>query len=225
VSGADEDYRRVIKMFEIDEEYFTELANLKKLRNILQDLPEFAHVPKVDRAPMMLTEAITGRSYKAIMTSLPLCVPIRPKRGGKLLKRTQCLQILKTLEAVHAKRMFHCDIKPSNILMDGDLVVLCDWGSAVFAKGTDPLPVRSVGTTGYCDFTLKWPSRPNASHDLMALVRTIYANYTQQVVPCDKDKTDAFWEEAFLDSSLWKKAMQYARLANYAQLKKVFMLL
>eukprot|EP00597_Dinobryon_sp_UTEXLB2267_P018106 CAMPEP_0201114344 /NCGR_PEP_ID=MMETSP0812-20130820/78350_1 /ASSEMBLY_ACC=CAM_ASM_000668 /TAXON_ID=98059 /ORGANISM="Dinobryon sp., Strain UTEXLB2267" /LENGTH=499 /DNA_ID=CAMNT_0047377975 /DNA_START=426 /DNA_END=1926 /DNA_ORIENTATION=- len=223
VSSGDDD-PRVMKLFEIDEEYYTELENLNKLRDILQSRPEFAHVPKVDRALMVVTEAISGRKYKVIM-SLPLCVPIRPKRGGKVLTRTHCVDILNTLEAVHAENLFNCDIKPSNVLMDGDVVVLCDWGSAVFARGNDPLPVRSVGTIGFCDFTLETPSIPNASHDLMALVRTVYANYTHQVVPSDKVRADAFWKRNFLKFSIWKKAMEYARDANYTLLKKVLMLL
>ena len=223
VSKEDED-PRVLKLFENREEYKTELRNLKKIRDILQNRPEYAHVPKIDRPLIKVIEAISGRKYRAIM-SLPLCVPIRPQRGGSLLERPHYLQLLSTLEVVHAERLFNCDIKPSNVLMHGDDAVLCDWGSAAFAIGDDPLPKRSIGTIGYCDFTLLEPAPPDASHDLMALVRTVYANYTHQLVSSDQNEADEFWEENFRKDSLWRKAMKYASKANYAKLKKLFLLL
>jgi serine/threonine protein kinase len=223
VSKEDED-PRVLKLFVKPDEYITELGNLNKIRDILQDRPEYAHVPKIDRPLMKVIETISGREYQALM-SLPLCVPIGPQRGGSLLQRPHYLQLLNTLEVVHAERLFNCDIKPSNVLMYGDDSVLCDWGSAVFAKDEDPLPVRSFGTIGYCDFTLLEPAPPYPSHDLMALVRTVYANYTHQLVSSDQSKADEFWEENFRKGSLWKKAMKYASEANYAKLKKVFLLL
>ena len=173
---------------------------------------------------MIVTETISGQKYRALM-SLPLCVPIRPRRGGSLLRRKHFLQLLDTLEALHAGRMFNCDIKPSNVLMHGDNVVLCDWGSAAFAIGDDPLPKRSVGTIGYCDFTLLEPAPPSASHDLMALVRTVYSNYTLQHVSSDQNTANAFWEENFRQDSLWWNAMKYAREADYTKLKKMFLLL
>jgi serine/threonine protein kinase len=194
------------------DEYDTELSNLNKLHGILQNNILFNHVPKIINFQMMVTETISGLKYRALM-SLPLCVPIRPEpeRGGRLLRSSQYLQLLNTLEAVHAGGMFNCDIKPSNVLMHGDNVVLCDWGSAVFGIGNNPLPKRSVGTIGYCDFTLIKPAPPDASHDLMALVRTVYANYTGQHVPSDQNMANAFWEENFRSTdSQWTKAMNYA---------------
>jgi serine/threonine protein kinase len=91
----------------------------------------------------------------------------------RCLSRPHYLQLLNTLEAVHAGGMFNCDIKPSNVFMHGDNVVLCDWGSAAFAVGDDPLLSHRVGSIGFCDLTL---TSPDAPHDSMALVRT--------VIPC-----------------------------------------
>ena len=212
-----------LKVFENLDEYDTELSNLNQLHGILQNKLEFNHVPKIMNFHMMVTETISGKKYRALM-SLPLCVPIRPERGGRLLRSSHFLQLLNTLEAVHAGGMFNCDIKPSNVMMHGDNVVLCDWGSAVFTIGDDPLPKRTVGTIGYCDFTLIKPSPPDASHDLMALVRTVYANYTFQHVPSDQNTANEFWEENFRSiDSQWTKAMNYAREVDYAKLREMFL--
>ena len=212
-----------LKVFMKSDEYDTELSNLNKLHGILQNKLEFNHVPKIMNFHMMVTETISGMKYGALM-SLPLCVPIRPERGGRLLRSSHFLQLLNTLEAVHAGGMFNCDIKPSNVLMHGDNVVLCDWGSAVFTIRNNPLPKRSVGTIGYCDFTLIKPAPPDASHDLMALVRTVYANYTGQHISSDQNMTNAFWEENFQSiDSQWTEAMNYAREVDYAKLKEMFL--
>ena len=162
--------------------------------------------------------------YSALMSLLLHCVPIRPERGGRLLRSSHFLQLLNTLEAVHAGGMFNCDIKPSNVLMHGDNVVLCDWGSAVFTIFNNPLPKRSVGTIGYCDFTLIKPAPPDASHDLMALVRTVYANYTFQHISSDQNTANEFWEANFRSiDSMWTKVMNYAREVDYAKLREMFL--
>jgi len=96
-SSGDDDCPRVMKLFENNDEYNTELANLKKLRDIRKNLPDFAHVSKLNRA-QFVTKVISGRVYSAI-------IPYRRVRqsdrrvGGQLLKQSHCLQILKTLEA------------------------------------------------------------------------------------------------------------------------------
>ena len=213
---------RVLKLFEKEDEYTAELTNLNKLGNSLQGVPQFKHVPHVDRQLMLVTEAISGREYQGII-SLPLCVPIRPQRCGKRLERQHYLQLLSTLKLVHAKRMYNADIKPSNVMMHGDDAVICDWGAAVFATGDSAIPETRTGTIGYSDFTLLLQAAPNASHDLMALVRTIYANYTHQRVPSDQDGADFFWQENFREGSLWKTAMEYALEVNYDKLEEVFM--
>ena len=223
VVGGNEEEPCALKLFESLDEYNKELRNLNKLGDIMQDRPEKEHVPKI-RKLVTVKETISGRYYRALI-SLPLCVSIRPQRDGSLLRRKHFLQLVDTLEALHAGRMFNCDIKPSNVLMHGDNVVLCDWGSAVFAIGDDPLPKRSVGTIGYCDFTLLEPAPPSASHDLMALVRTVYSNYTLQHVSSDQNTANAFWEENFRQDSLWWNAMKYAREADYTKLKEMFLLL
>jgi serine/threonine protein kinase len=221
---TDKDRKRlVVKVFEKQDEYEVELVNLRQLGNIL---PGSKHVPRIIRPLVMVKEHTSSQEYKAIMT-LPLCEVIRPQRDGLLLQRPHYLQLLHTLHKVHDEHMYNCDVKPCNILLNGNNAVFCDWGSAVFASDGDPtsLPERSVGTVGYSDFNLRVPSPPDASHDLMALVRTVYANYTDQVVPSKEDTADSFWEEKFRNGSLWRKAMVCAQAKNYDGLEQLFLLL
>ncbi|PIA60092.1 hypothetical protein AQUCO_00400761v1 [Aquilegia coerulea] len=44
--------------------------------------------------------------------------------------RNYCFQILKGLDYMHKNGWFHCDLKPDNILVSGDLIKLADLGSA-----------------------------------------------------------------------------------------------
>lgn len=167
---------------------------------------------------------MSGQNYRAIM-SLPLCMPIRPQRSGWLLARSHYLQMLCTLKLIHEHHMYNGDIKPSNVLLHNDIVVMCDWGSAVFGTEDAELQERSVGTVGYSDFTLREPAIPAASHDLMALVRTVYANYTHQAVPGNQEQAEKFWAQSFRNGSMWSAAMDHAKELDYAKLEQVFRML
>lgn len=209
-------------MFERPEEYRTEIDNLTRLAQILRHRAEYAHVLQLNNDSLKkVTDVVSGSVNCAILT-LPVCSHIRPRRGGRRLKKRHIAQLLDTLEAVHSGGMVNCDIKPANILLDGNDAVICDWGSAVFPGPDGTRPVHSVGTVGYCDFLLRKPVIPHPAHDLKALVRIVYANYCNELADSNQARADAFWAGCFADKSIWKKAIKCAENGNYVSLSKLF---
>jgi hypothetical protein len=225
VSGddeANEQETRTLKVFERPEEYRTEVDNLTRLAQILRHRAEYAHVPQLNNdSSKKVTDVVSGSVYCAILT-LPVCSHIRPVRGGRRLKQRHIAQLLDTLEAVHSGGMVNCDIKPANILLDGNDAVICDWGSAVFPGPDGSRPVHSVGTVGYCDYLLRKPVIPHPAHDLMALVRTVYANYCNELVDSNQARVDAFWAECFAEETIWMAAMKCAENCKFKKLRKLF---
>lgn len=185
------------------------------------------HVPTIESRSdvMTLKEVISKVDYYGYVAK-PLCVPIRPQLEGVMLSRSHVTQLLNVFRALHAANIFHGDIKPKNILIDnssGQLlstanVVICDWGSAMTAEDIENNVQRhSLGTIGYDDFSLhNRSSFPSAVNDLKALVRTVYANYTDQFVPSeDQQEANDFWTEHISEGSLWADAMEAAEKADH----------
>jgi hypothetical protein len=99
--------------------YDAEFANLKRLGEIFGPNP---HVPHLDKDVGTVTEVVRGIMHVAII-SLPVCAPVLPQPGGQRLRAAHYVQLLEVLQHAHQHRMYHCDVKPDNILMHGDHVV------------------------------------------------------------------------------------------------------
>lgn len=210
----------VLKMFQQQHDHDREARNLQRLHQILGGNALRRHIPQLVQSGVLVEETIHHCHFLAILTK-QVCMPIRPRRGGAILRKDHYHQVLDTLQAVHAQAMFHCDVKPSNIMLDAGKAVLIDWGCAVYASEETPLGLRSVGTVGYSDFTLQMPAVASAAHDLMALVRTAFVNYTDQEPPSEQADANAFWTQCFHNTSLWTYAMQLAKEVKYDELKTV----
>jgi hypothetical protein len=201
--------------------YDAEFANLKRLGEIFGPNP---HVPHLNKDVGTVTEVVRGIMHVAII-SLPVCAPVQPQPGGQRLRAAHHVQLLEVLQHAHQHRMYHCDVKPDNILMHGNTAILADWGISMFTTDNKRLPSVRQGTVGFSDFTLKAPGRPRAKHDLQAFVRTVYASYTDQHVPSVQREADEFWATQVRPGSMWERMLQRAKKKDYEGLKSDLTLL
>jgi serine/threonine protein kinase len=83
--------------------------------------------------------------------------------------------ILATLDAIHRAGVIHRDVKPSNILVDGDALRLTDFGIALF--GDDPTLTAAgsvLGTPAYMAPEQALGQRPGPQADIYGLGATLY---------------------------------------------------
>jgi serine/threonine protein kinase len=138
---------------------------------------------------------------------------VLPVHSGVRARKTEFVKLLQVLEDAHKLKICHRDVKPHNIFIDETgRVILNDWSSAVEA-GTD---VPWVGTPAFYDKPLCESHSPQPSDDLVALVRSVYAMYTNELPIMGT--TNNLMEQ----SVIWSKALQYARECNYNKLRRFF---
>ncbi|MFE1831838.1 ABC transporter substrate-binding protein [Streptomyces yangpuensis] len=119
-------------------------------------------------APVIVMELIRGESLAAAIRS-----------GGRLPVRRVAqigAAVLDALTEAHKARIVHRDIKPDNVLLAKDRVVLTDFGIAHLADATTKLSHSGIviGTPQYMAPEQLEGKRPTAANDLWALGATLY---------------------------------------------------
>jgi hypothetical protein len=121
--------------------------------------------------PWIVMELVGGQSLAAAIREHELLTERRTAEIGLL--------VLDALRAAHREGILHRDVKPANILIDGDRVVLTDFGIAAIDDATALTATgQLVGSPAYLA-----PERINgkpatAAADLWALGVTLYATVT-----------------------------------------------
>ncbi|MEU5811097.1 ABC transporter substrate-binding protein [Streptomyces sp. NPDC047718] len=119
-------------------------------------------------APVIVMELVRGQSLAAALRS-----------GGRLpVQRVAEIgaAVLDALAEAHRARIIHRDIKPDNVLLAKDRVVLTDFGIAHLADATTKLSHSGIviGTPHYMPPEQLEGKRPTPANDLWALGATLY---------------------------------------------------
>ncbi|MEV4947329.1 bifunctional serine/threonine-protein kinase/ABC transporter substrate-binding protein [Streptomyces sp. NPDC053755] len=119
-------------------------------------------------APVIVMELIRGESLAAAV-----------RRQGRLPAQRVAeigSAMLDALAEAHAARIVHRDIKPDNVLLAKDRVVLTDFGIAHLADATTKLSHSGtvIGTPQYMPPEQLEGKRPTPANDLWALGATLY---------------------------------------------------
>lgn len=118
--------------------------------------------------PWIIMEYVPGRSLADMIESAG---PVPPAQAAEI-----GLQILDALRAAHAAGIVHRDVKPANVLLEGDRVVLTDFGIA--ALEGDATITQSGLILGTPAFMAPEQARGNQAterSDLWSLGATLYA--------------------------------------------------
>ncbi|MUN37059.1 WD40 repeat domain-containing serine/threonine protein kinase [Actinomadura litoris] len=120
-----------------------------------------------DERPWIVMEFVPGRTLADEIAGGPL-PPERVAQIGALM--------LDGLRAAHAAGVTHRDVKPGNVLLDGDRVILTDFGIAA-AEGMTALTASGaiLGTPSYMAPEQARSGAASPASDLWSLGATLYA--------------------------------------------------
>ncbi|MFA1540703.1 serine/threonine-protein kinase [Actinomadura monticuli] len=121
-----------------------------------------------DGRPWIVMELIRGRSLAQLLA----------EQGAVPARRVAAigLAMLDALSAAHAQGVVHRDVKPANVLLEGDRVVLTDFGiAAVEGDATLTGSGAVLGTPAYMSPEQVRGERATPASDLWALGATLYA--------------------------------------------------
>ncbi|MFF5259193.1 serine/threonine-protein kinase [Actinomadura viridis] len=121
-----------------------------------------------DGRPWIIMELVRGRSLEQLLADRRALPPGQVAAIG--------LAMLDALSAAHAQGVVHRDVKPANVLLEGDRVLLTDFGIA--ALEGDATITRSgmvLGTPAYMSPEQVEGKAVTPASDLWSLAATLYA--------------------------------------------------
>ncbi|WP_218826222.1 serine/threonine-protein kinase [Actinomadura mexicana] len=121
-----------------------------------------------DGRPWIIMELVRGRSLEQLLAEQRALPPSQVAAIG--------LAMLDALSAAHAQGVVHRDVKPANVLLEGDRVLLTDFGIA--ALEGDVTITRSgtvLGTPAYMSPEQVEGKAVTPASDLWSLAATLYA--------------------------------------------------
>jgi len=97
-----------------------------------------------------IPKIVTSDNY---FITFPVYKRLQTIAFGDKLSAEQMVALVALLQQVHNKNIFHRDLRPENILLDGNNVVLIDWGYSVNGQTEGP-----AGTASFCakEYALMW---------------------------------------------------------------------
>ncbi|WP_143121209.1 serine/threonine-protein kinase, partial [Streptosporangium canum] len=121
-----------------------------------------------DGRPWIVMELIHGQSLEHLLTEQEALPEQQIAAIG--------LAMLEALSAAHSHRIVHRDVKPANVLLEGDRIVLTDFGiAAVEGDATLTRPGTVLGTPAYMSPEQIAGQTVTPASDLWSLAATLYA--------------------------------------------------
>ena len=199
----------VVKVFEGEDE-----EAMNNEQSMLTTLSEIENIPKcLGVFPVLVDGQLSTK--KALVCS-PVGDVVLPIKYGRSSRGSHLSDLVTILEQAHRKGIVHRDVKPENIFLVNDTVLLNDWG--ISCEGSDEF-IPWKGTEAYCDPPTRNDTHcPRPASDLRSLVRCAYAmTVLETEVPRNMD----FWA-CRLASGLWKRGMDAADMLDYNALRIFF---
>jgi serine/threonine protein kinase len=130
--------------------------------------------------------------------------------------------LVQIVKIAHEKELFHRDIKPTNMYLNDDEILLNDWGSSK-QLNTSIEKKDWLGTYGFSvttDERLKngWSDK---TCDLVSVVRSAYVFVTKENPRISDDNGAAFWNEKIRVGTLWHEAVLLAEQKEYDALSQL----
>jgi hypothetical protein len=119
--------------------------------------------------PSVIAETVTTDRFRVLVVS-PWADCVEPIPGGSRVDSQHITDLVRVLQIVHTKlKICHRDVKPWNIFIYDNNIILSDWGSARSSLS----PVTWEGTLGFYEgyFGEEYPL---PSNDLIALLKSAY---------------------------------------------------
>ncbi|MFB4311974.1 serine/threonine-protein kinase, partial [Actinomadura sp. GTD37] len=121
-----------------------------------------------DGRPWIVMELIHGQSLEHLLAERKALPDQQVAAIG--------LAVLEALSAAHEQRVVHRDVKPANVLLEGDRIVLTDFGiAAVEGDATLTRPGAVLGTPTYMSPEQVAGRAVTPASDLWSLAATLYA--------------------------------------------------
>jgi serine/threonine protein kinase len=175
----------------------TARARFQREAQLLAEI-EHPHVVKVYEAgvaegiPYMVMEVVRGGSLED-----------SPPEGDPT---ELFLQAAEALEELHARGLVHRDVKPGNLLLDGERLVLADFGVVHAPDRTQLTATGAVpGTLGFLAPEAFQGASPTPAWDWWAMGVSIYA-VLEDKLPYGKDQISSFYGGYVPPPRPWKKA-------------------
>ncbi|MEM9806039.1 MAG: serine/threonine-protein kinase, partial [Cyanobacteria bacterium P01_D01_bin.56] len=124
--------------------------------------------------PYLVMDFIPGQPLSALI------FPGRPLAEDKALQYIR--QIAGALQAVHNQGLLHRDVKPQNIMIDGESAILIDFGIARELTSGHTQTHTNLVSEGYAPLEQYLPkARRSAASDVYGLAATLYSAVTGEV--------------------------------------------
>jgi serine/threonine protein kinase/tetratricopeptide (TPR) repeat protein len=170
------------------------------------------HHPNVVRVFDYGFDDTWGAYFTMEMLAAPRDILSATKDRSNEGKLTAWIELLRALSYLHRRHVIHHDLKPSNVLVDGEKVKVVDFGIAVEDDGQG----RAAGTLGYMAPELFLGGAPTAASDLFSAGVVAYEMFAGRLpydMSCAGTLLSGLFGRPLTDADLQKTMVSFAIMA------------